>query len=138
MSDDDFGEEAHEWILILRDYQKIISFASKDNTRHKAQARWEVYQQQFPKSFIKLFDPKDLQGHFGDSVSSLNLQTLPITTVPSASLSPTVSRVKQLAVRRNIRVTRSGKLHCNHCGRWNQVYAGLLNPICGNCRNPLL
>lgn len=39
--------------------------------------------------------------------------------------------------RRIVRVTKSGRLFCNYCGRWNRVHAGMVNPICGYCKNPL-
>lgn len=32
-----------------------------------------------------------------------------------------------------VKVTRSGELYCNNCGRWNRATVGQKNPYCGHC-----
>lgn len=65
LGDPDFAEDAADWISLMREYQQILKLDSHDSTRHRVSARWEKYQQQFPKPFISLFDPKGLQSRFG-------------------------------------------------------------------------
>jgi formylglycine-generating enzyme required for sulfatase activity len=69
-NDPDFGPDAHEWILILRDYDRIVRWDARDTTRYKVADQWVVYSQQFPRRFISFFDPKGLQARYSQRRSS--------------------------------------------------------------------
>ena len=69
LNDPDFAEDAHDWILILREYQTILYMNARDSTRHRAQGRWLEYLQGFPKPFVTMFDPKEIQSQFSTQVS---------------------------------------------------------------------
>jgi formylglycine-generating enzyme required for sulfatase activity len=69
LNDPNFGEDAHEWILILREYQKLLDFDARDSTRHKVQPNWLTYRQKFPKPFVELFDPKGFKDRYENTRS---------------------------------------------------------------------
>lgn len=48
-----------------------------------------------------------------------------------------MARIRIKITRPAIKVTKSGRLFCNHCGTWNQAHVGMTNPICGRCGKPL-
>ncbi len=62
LNDPIFSDDAHQWVLLLRDYQTVIALDARLSTRHKAQPHWNAYVQRFPVAFISgVFDPKDMQ-----------------------------------------------------------------------------
>ncbi len=63
-NDPDFGDEAFEWVSILRDYGQIIRYDSRGTTRYKALASWPTYLKRFPKPFVAFFDPKGFQARY--------------------------------------------------------------------------
>jgi len=65
-SDKDFGEDALHWITLLHDYERIIGYDKRENTRYKIPVAWADYAKQFPKPFIQTFDPKDFQKRYGN------------------------------------------------------------------------
>ena len=69
-NDPDFGDEAHEWIKILRQYKKLLEWQSRKSTQHKVQNEWEKYETQFPKTFIQLFDPKYIKDVYESSLTA--------------------------------------------------------------------
>lgn len=61
-NDSDFADDSHQWIMLLRAYQRLVQFDERQSTRHKVAAEWAQYQQLFPKPFIDgIFDPKGFQ-----------------------------------------------------------------------------
>jgi hypothetical protein len=65
--DPDFGQDSYDWILILRDYDQIVRLDASESTRYKIPARWTTYAQQFPKPFVRLFDPKGFQARYASA-----------------------------------------------------------------------
>lgn len=59
-----FGEDSHQWILLLRTYQTLLNLDARSNTRYKIPPLWEKYRSQFPMPFIEIFDPKDFAARF--------------------------------------------------------------------------
>jgi formylglycine-generating enzyme required for sulfatase activity len=58
-SDPHFSPVAYDWIVILRDYRKLVRLFSRSSTRFVAEQVWQTYQAHFPKPFIDgVFDPK--------------------------------------------------------------------------------
>ncbi len=77
-NDPHFSDDAHEWIVILRAYQQLVTFDNLKSTRHKVATQWAAYQQQFPKPFIDgIFDPKGFQGRFDGASSAPAISTAP-------------------------------------------------------------
>lgn len=84
-NDPDFGQESHEWILILREYDQLIRWDARESTRYKAQAKWESYVKQFPKPFIHFFDPKNLRERYANGereTRHIDVVTPPVVAVP--------------------------------------------------------
>lgn len=88
LNDPDFANDAHEWILLLREYQTLLSLDARQSTRHKVKARWEQYEQLFPKPFIEgIYDPKGLRQRDIDQSVSV-LPTSPPKPAPPTSPAP--------------------------------------------------
>ncbi|MBX3086430.1 MAG: toll/interleukin-1 receptor domain-containing protein [Anaerolineae bacterium] len=64
LNDPAFGEEAYEWIVILREYTQLLRWNEHASTKFKALATWNTYEAKFPKPFISFFDPKGLQAQY--------------------------------------------------------------------------
>jgi len=67
MNDPLFGQDSHDWILIIREYQQLIRLDARKNTRHKIPKLWKTYAGKFPKDFIAFFDPKGFLTQYGAS-----------------------------------------------------------------------
>jgi tetratricopeptide (TPR) repeat protein len=83
LNDPDFGDDAHEWMLLLREYDKLLTLDSRENTRYRIPARWEEYAKQFPRPFTPLFDPKNFRARFQTATS-----TATYTAVSSSAAQP--------------------------------------------------
>jgi formylglycine-generating enzyme required for sulfatase activity len=86
-NDREFGQEALEFIELLREYQEIVRLDQRDSTRYKVQGKWEVYHQKFPKPFIHqndgLFDPRGFAGRF-TKIEIISPSTPKIETLEAA------------------------------------------------------
>ncbi|MEM9954734.1 MAG: Hsp70 family protein [Chloroflexota bacterium] len=59
-SDPLFGEDAHQWIILIREYEQIMLLEQRESVRYKVRGLWAVYSEKFPKPFTQFFDPKNL------------------------------------------------------------------------------
>lgn len=91
-NDPDFGQEAYDWIVILRDYDQMLRWDARETTRYKVQAKWQTYLRQFPKAFTPLFDPKHFQARYSDSEDKAGDKTVPPAS-NSEDVTPPAPRV---------------------------------------------
>lgn len=106
MNDPDFSIDSHDWIVILRDYQQMVSWDERANTRYRIQVKWESYVAQFPKTFISMFDPRGFQSRFNGTPNRapVNVVASPVIVVtqppaqPKPRLSPSHERQRLLAI----------------------------------------
>lgn len=63
--DDEFKDEATEWIHLITAYQNIVKLHEQEYTRFKVAEHLDPYFRQFPKKFIEIFDPKNLRELYG-------------------------------------------------------------------------
>ncbi len=59
-NDDLFADDAHEWMVLLRQYQRMVKLDARASMHYKIPALWEEYVKQFPKPFVPMFDPKGI------------------------------------------------------------------------------
>ena len=60
-----FAEVAHEWIVMLRDYSKMVKLDARRNTQFAVKKLWIAYVEQPPKHFLNgIFDPKQLAARY--------------------------------------------------------------------------
>jgi toxoflavin biosynthesis protein ToxD len=66
-----FAADAHDWMVLLYQYEKMLRLDARQSTRHHIPPLWTHYAAQFPKSFIDLFDPKDFKSRYkGKSIQT--------------------------------------------------------------------
>ena len=65
--DPDFADDAHNWIIILREYDQILRSDAHKNTQYKIPGLWGSYVKQFPKPFTPLFDPRGFRDRYSDA-----------------------------------------------------------------------
>ncbi len=90
MNDPIFSDDAHQWILLLREYQTVIALDARQSTRHKAKPQWEAYVKRFPVAFINgVFDPKDMQSRYSAAAIMAKPQpSAPPAETPSPAPTP--------------------------------------------------
>ena len=59
-ADPTFGDFAYEWILILNEYDQLLSFDTRSSTYFQIKARWPNYAGFFPKAFVEFYDPRNI------------------------------------------------------------------------------
>ena len=78
-----FGGISHQWVTIIRKYERIKTMAERKSTRKIAQGQWAIYTHQFPLDFIDgIFDPSNID------------QLLQQTPRPQQVVPPTQKRVQ--------------------------------------------
>ncbi len=98
MNDPIFSDDAHQWILLLREYQTVIALDSRQSTRHKAKPQWDVYVKRFPVAFISgVFDPKDMRSRYS-AAAQVVTSTPPPPTPQRVSPPPPKPRSKVLEI----------------------------------------
>ncbi|QPC83647.1 SUMF1/EgtB/PvdO family nonheme iron enzyme [Phototrophicus methaneseepsis] len=68
--DELFSHEALEWIILVREYEKILRLHQHKNTRFKVPTLLSDYLKKFPKPFIELFDPKNLKDYYSSQIKT--------------------------------------------------------------------
>jgi formylglycine-generating enzyme required for sulfatase activity len=63
-----FAVDAHGWMVLLYEYEKMLRLDARQNTRHHIPPLWTNYAAQFPKTFIDLFDPKDFKSQYSEAM----------------------------------------------------------------------
>ncbi len=78
-NDPHFGDDAFTWISILREYQTMVMFDTKESTRYKVEPLWKKYSTCFPLPFIELYDPKDFRSRY-DRAAPVSINISPVLT----------------------------------------------------------
>lgn len=85
--DSRYQQYAREWVELLRAYDELMRLESDRYLEFELPAQWELYQRQFPKKFVTLFDPKDFKSRYGNGTHQIAVHQ-PTVQVAAAPITP--------------------------------------------------
>jgi len=86
-NDELFADDAHDWIVLLRQYQRMVKLDARESVRYKIPKLWEKYVEQFPKPFVAMFDPKGIGDRYiqDSQTNTVSLSHSPPVQQPTKS-----------------------------------------------------